>query len=171
MSGELAGAAQGAAIGTSIMPGWGTAIGAVAGALMGGSSVAQPGSSGGGPFAMPTSGAASSPQATPQSAQAAAFGSGLDGSGWAINFGSGSIDLNNAQDKTIRSTGPVADAKATGTAESTADAKAGAVNPYGQTYSTVDTLGGVASGFASVPPLVWYVVIGAIAWRLYKSGK
>lgn len=33
---RIGGAAQGAAIGTKIMPGWGTAIGAVAGALFGG---------------------------------------------------------------------------------------------------------------------------------------
>jgi outer membrane lipoprotein SlyB len=37
-SGMMGGAAQGAAVGTSIMPGWGTAIGAVAGAVMGSAS-------------------------------------------------------------------------------------------------------------------------------------
>lgn len=148
MAVNMQGAAQGAALGTSIMPGWGTAIGAVAGAFMGGSS-------GGGA----ASGAAGGPVATPQASQAAAFGSGLDGSGWSVIFGNGNTSsLNNAQDKTIRSTGPTADATAT-------------QSPY------LPGMGGSGGGLLGdslgigVPPVVWMAVFAVAAWRLYSSKK
>lgn len=65
-------AAAGAAAGTAIMPGIGTAIGGIAGAFMDG----MGGSSGGGASGY-----------TPQDAQSAIYGDmGLDGSGWNVNF-------------------------------------------------------------------------------------
>lgn len=156
MAGEaMSGAAQGAAIGTAVMPGWGTAIGAVAGAFMGGSS-----STGGG--AGSPGGAAASPTAT----QAAVFGSGLDGSGWQVNFGSGSQTLDNRQDKTIRSEGPIA----------SANPSAGAArSPYATYYD--DPMGGGGGlgldslGLGGVPPIVWLLFFGAVAWKLSKSKK
>jgi hypothetical protein len=68
MAGE--GAAAGAAIGTAIMPGIGTAIGGLAGSFL------DSGAGGGG-------GASGY---TPRTAEAAVYGSGLDGSGWNVNF-------------------------------------------------------------------------------------
>ena len=62
------GAQAGAAIGTAIAPGVGTAIGGLFGSFL-------DGSGGGG----------SSPSA-PMNSQSAVYGSGLDGSGWAVNF-------------------------------------------------------------------------------------
>lgn len=62
------GANAGAAIGTAIAPGVGTAIGGLFGSFL-------DGDTGGG----------GSPSA-PMSASAAVYGSGLDGSGWAVNF-------------------------------------------------------------------------------------
>lgn len=148
MAVNMTGAAQGAAIGTAIMPGIGTAVGALAGAFMGGSSsggTSGPGASGG-------------PVATPSSSQAAAYGSGLDGSGWVINFGNGnSVDLNNAQDKTIRAT-QSADATAT-------------QSPYLPGYgSGLGGLTGDALGIG-IPPVVWIALFGFAAWRLYSSKK
>lgn len=148
MAVNMQGAAQGAAIGTAVMPGIGTAVGAIAGAFLGGSS------GGGG-----ASGAAGGPVATPQASQAAAFGSGLDGSGWIINFGNGNTtDLNNAQDKTIRSTGPTADA--------TASQSPYLPGAYGQQSGMFSD----ALGFG-IPPVVWMAVFGIAAWRLYSSKK
>ncbi|MES2249216.1 MAG: hypothetical protein V4645_18190 [Pseudomonadota bacterium] len=153
MAGEaLSGAAQGAAVGTAIMPGWGTAIGAVAGAFMGGSSSTGGGASGGGAAA------------TPMASQAAVFGSGIDGSGWQINFGSGSQTLDNRQDKTIRSEGPIASATPTAT---------GGRSPYAGYYD--EPMGGGLGldslGLGSLPPIVWLVLFGAVAWKLSKSKK
>lgn len=149
MAGELQGAAQGAAIGTSIAPGWGTAIGAVAGAFLGGSSVAGGGASGGGAAATPTA------------TQAAVFGSGLDGSGWQVNFGAGAnLSLDNRQDKTIRSEGPIASANPSATGARPA------YSPYLDTGG--DTLG---LGLGGVPPWIWLVFFGAVAWRMSKSKK
>ena len=151
MAGELQGAAQGAAIGTAIMPGWGTAIGAVAGAFLGGPSVANPGG--------PGAGGAS---ATPMAGQAAAFGSGLDGSGWQINFGDNSTQsLDNRQNKKIDSTGPSAAADA--------NASRGVGNPY-LTGAGGGGFGADLAGYTGVPPYLW-LVAGVIAWRLYKSSK
>jgi hypothetical protein len=152
MAGELQGAAQGAAIGTSIMPGWGTAIGAVAGAFLGGPSVAGGGASGGGAAATPTA------------TQAAVFGSGLDGSGWQVNFGAGAnLSLDNRQDKTIRSEGPIASANPSATGARPA------YSPYLDTGS--DPLGMGSLGLGGVPPWIWLVFFGAVAWRLSKSKK
>jgi hypothetical protein len=154
MAGEaLSGAAQGAAVGTAIMPGWGTAIGAVAGAFMGGSSVASGGSSGGGAAA------------TPMASQAAVFGSGIDASGWQVNFGDGATQtLDNRQDKTIRSEGPIASATPTA---------GGAKSPYMGYYDDPVSGGlGLGSlGLGSLPPIVWVVLFGAVAWKLSKSKK
>ena len=154
MAGELAGAAQGAAIGPAIMPGIGTAIGAIGGALLGGSSVAQSG--GGSP------GGAS---ATPQATQAAVFGSGLDGSGWQVIMGHGNTaTLDNRQDKTIRSEGPIA----------SANPSAGGRSPYTSYYDDPMGMGGLgldSLGLGSVPPLVWVFFFGAVAWKLSKSKK
>ncbi len=132
------------------MPGWGTAIGAVAGAFMGGSSVAGGGASGGGAAATPTA------------TQAAVFGSGLDGSGWQVNFGAGStLSLDNRQDKTIRSEGPIASANPS--------ASGARPSPYLDTGS--DPLGLGMTGLGSVPPWIWLLFFGAVAWRMSKSKK
>lgn len=154
MAGELDGAAKGAAIGTAIMPGIGTAIGAIGGALLGGSSVAQ---SGGG-----ASGGGAS--ATPQATQAAVFGSGLDGSGWQVIMGNGnSPTLDNRQDKTITSEGPIA----------SANPSAGR-SPYGSYYDDPYAAGGLgldSLGLGGVPPMVWLIFFGAVAWKLSRSKK
>ena len=153
MAGEaLSGAAQGAAVGTAIMPGWGTAIGAVAGAFMGGSSTGGGGSGGGA-------------AATPMASQAAVFGSGIDGSGWQVNFGNGATQtLDNRQDKTIRSEGPIASATPTA---------GGAKSPYAAYYDDPVSSGlGLGSlGLGALPPIVWLVLFGAVAWKLSKSKK
>lgn len=141
-------AAAGAVVG-SVVPGIGTAlggaVGALAGSLLGGSSVA--GGSGGGAMA------------TPQASQAAALGSGLDGSGWIVQLGTGnSATLDNRQDKTLTATGPTATAVPSATS-----------SPYG-TY-----LGGSGStalgDLSSVPPIVWLALAGAVVWKLSKSKK
>lgn len=150
--GAAQGAAAGAAVG-SVIPVVGTLIGGAVGGIMGAMSK-PPGSSGGtsGP------GASGGPVATPSSSQAAAYGSGLDGSGWVINFGNGnSVDLNNAQDKTIRAT-QSADATAT-------------QSPYLPGYgSGMGGLAGDALGIG-IPPVVWIALFGFAAWRLYSSKK
>ena len=144
MAGELTGAAQGAAIGTTIMPGWGTAIGAVAGAFMGGGSGGSGASNGGA-------------TATPSATQAAVFGSGLDGSGWMVNFGNGATQtLDNRQDKTIRSTGPTADAR-----------PSASFDPY--LSSGGGDAGGLFGPAAGVPQWVWLFVAGAVAFRFMKK--
>lgn len=158
MAGELQGAAQGAAIGTSIMPGWGTAIGAVAGALLGGSSTAQGGS-------MSSGGGAS---AQPQSAQAAAFGSGLDGSGWNVIIGNGSSgSVDNRQTKPIdaRGAGPVA------TATPTAGRGAAGYDPYLSSDGYASGMFGDAGLFSAVPMWVWLVFTGAVLWKVSRSKK
>lgn len=67
----MAGLAEaGAAAGTAIMPGIGTAVGGLAGALA---------------DTFMGSGGSASPSA-PMNSQSAVYGSGLDGSGWAVNF-------------------------------------------------------------------------------------
>jgi len=152
MAGELSGAAQGAAIGTAIMPGWGTAIGAVAGAFMGGGSVAGGGGGGGA-------------SATPQATQAAVFGSGLDGSGWQVILGNNNnATLDNRQDKTIRSEGPIA----------SANPSAGVRSPYSSYYDDPYASSGLgldSLGLGGMPPIVWLVLFGAVAWKLSKSNK
>ncbi|WP_454902729.1 hypothetical protein [Variovorax gossypii] len=154
-AGSTAGAAAGAAIG-SVVPGIGTAIGGaiggIAGGFMGGPSVASGGAAGGGA------------SATPQATQAAVFGSGLDGSGWQVNFGSGaSLSLDNRQDKTITSEGPIA----------SANPSAGK-SPYGSYYDDPYAVGGLgldSLGLGGVPPVVWLIFFGAVAWKLFRSKK
>lgn len=69
MAFSTSGAAQGAATGTSVAPGWGTAVGALLGGF--GGSSAGGGSAG----------------YAPQDAQSAIYGDlGLDASGWNVNF-------------------------------------------------------------------------------------
>lgn len=78
----MAGLAQaGAAMGTAIMPGMGTAIGGLAGAL-GDTFMGGVGGGGGGP----------------QTAHTAVYGSGLDGSNWNVNF-SGTQTAKSSADK------------------------------------------------------------------------
>lgn len=62
------GAQAGAAIGTAIMPGVGTAVGALAGSFLDGA------------------GGSSAAAMAPLNATAAVYGSGLDSSGWNVNF-------------------------------------------------------------------------------------
>jgi hypothetical protein len=135
---------------------WGAAIGGIAGGFMGGPSVAGSGASGGG--------AAASPTAT----QAAVFGSGLDGSGWQVNFGAGStLSLDNRQNKEIRSEGPIASAN-----PSTGSLKPGTYSPYLDGGSDPLGMGGMGDlGLGSVPPWIWLVFFGAVAWRVSKSKK
>lgn len=72
MAGE--GAAAGAAIGTAIMPGVGTAIGGLAGSFLDDKGGGAAGGGGGGMF-------------TRQAAESAIYGDlGLDSSGWNVNF-------------------------------------------------------------------------------------
>jgi hypothetical protein len=65
-------ATAGAAAGTAIMPGIGTAVGGIVGALADG-------------FMSDSSGSAAA--GGPQSAHTGVYGSGLDGSNWNVNFG------------------------------------------------------------------------------------
>lgn len=158
MAGEqLQGAAQGAALGASVGGPWGAVIGGVAGAFLGGSGGGG-GSSSGGASGM-----------NPMSAQAAAFGSGLDGSGWQVIFGNGNTtSLDNRQDKRIDAAGqgPVASANQPQRNTTTA------YDPYlyGSAYGSglgLD-MGGAPLG---VPLWIWMVFIGGVAWRMSKSGK
>lgn len=151
MAFNTAGAASGAAVGTAIMPGWGTAIGAVLGGFAGGGGAPAGVSGSGGTETRPQAGAA----------QAAAMGSGLDGSAWIVNFGSNNSNtLDNRQDKTVRSAGPEATA--------TANPRVGA-DPYNAYTGYLDEGMGGGGLFASVPPLVWLFVGGAVLYRLNKK--
>lgn len=146
------GAAAGAAAGAVAGP-WGAAIGGIAGGFIGGPSVSGGGAAGGGAAATPTA------------TQAAVFGSGLDGSGWQVNFGAGStLSLDNRQDKTIRSEGPIASAN-----PSAAGARPAPYSPY--LDATSDPLGMGSLGLGGVPPWIWLVFFGAVAWRVSKSKK
>jgi len=155
----MQGAAQGAAMGAPFGP-WGAAIGAVAGGILGGSG----GSSGGG--AASDGGATAQPHAS----QAAAFGSGLDGSAWVVNFGNGnSTTLDNRQDKTIHATGPTANANA--------QATKGPV-PYSPYLDTGmgggmggDPFGMGALGLGAIPPVLWLVLGGAVLWKVSRKSR
>jgi hypothetical protein len=109
----------------------------------------------------PASGGGGGAAATPQATQAAVFGSGIDGSGWQVNFGSGSQTLDNRQDKTIRSEGPIA----------SANPSAGTKSPYTSYYGDPVSDGMGLGSLASLPPIVWLVLFGAVAWKLSKSKK
>lgn len=76
-------AAAGAAAGTAVMPGIGTAVGGVVGALADMMTDKKGGGSGGG--------GGGEPAPSASAATTAVYGSGLDGSGWSVNFGSGSL--------------------------------------------------------------------------------
>lgn len=147
---NTAGAATGAAAGSAAGP-WGAVIGGVVGGLRAGSS----GTSGSG---------AGGATATPQSSQAAAFGSGIDSSAWIVNFGDGNSNtLDNRQDKKITSTGPTADAY---------PSAGRATSPYYDAglYGGGD-LGLGAMGLGSVPPVVWLILAGAVVYRMTRKKK
>jgi hypothetical protein len=143
--------AAGAAIGTAIMPGVGTAIGGIAGSLLSSPSAAQGGKAPGGN------------DASPQSSQAAAFGSGLDASGWIVQLGHDlTATLDNRQNKEITATGPTA----------SASQSAGQPGGYGGYLDAGAGLGmGGGLGLDTVPPLVWMILIGAVAWKLSRKSK
>ena len=155
------GAAAGATAGAAFGP-WGAAIGGIAGGFLGGSSVANPGGG---------SAANGGAVATPQATQAAAFGSGLDGSGWQVNFGSGSQTLDNRQDKTITSDGPIANASATTGRPTSPYGDYGMGYGGGMGYGYGDPLGMSALGLGGVPPMVWLVLGGAVLWRVARKSK
>jgi hypothetical protein len=154
----LQGAAQGASMGAAFGP-WGAAIGGLAGGLLGASD------SGGG---MPSSPAMmGGAEARPMAGQAAAFGSGLDGSGWNVVIGNGSsATVDNRQDKAIDATGPTA------VAVPTSNKGAGGYDPYMLSDGYVSGLFGAGStSLATVPGWVWLLFGGAVLWRLSKSKK
>lgn len=147
---NTAGAAAGASAGAVAGP-WGAAIGGIAGGFLGGSSNGSGSGTGGA-------------VATPQASQAAAFGSGIDGSAWVVNFGNGnSTTLDNRQNKTITSTGPTADA---------IPSAGRATDPYYSSglYGSAasDPLGLSAAG---IPPVVWLILGAAVIYRLSKHKK
>lgn len=149
--------AQGASLGAAVGGPWGAAIGGVAGALLGGSSNAQPAGVAG-------QGGA---EARPMAGQAAAFGSGLDGSGWSVVIGDGNTtSLDNRQNKQIEAEGPTA------VAVPTSNKGAGGYDPYMMSDGYVSGLfGGGTSAFAQVPGWVWLMFGGAVLWKLSKSSK
>lgn len=105
--------------------------------------------------------------ATPQASQAAAMGSGIDGSAWQVIFGNGNTaSLTSTQDKHIDSTGPTA----------SANPSAGrATAPYYDTGmyggSGGDALGLGALGLTGIPPVVWLVLGAALIYRATKGKK
>lgn len=120
----MAGLAQaGAAAGTAIMPGIGTAVGGLAGAL-----------------ADTFMGGAGGSSSAPQNSQTAVYGSGLDGSGWAVNIGKG-----------------------TQTATS-APASAAGINPADSLGSMASSaLGGFNLG--GIPNWFWFAAVGVVLWK------
>lgn len=129
-------AAAGAAAGTAIMPGIGTAIGGIAGALL---DSEMSNSSGSGTGMAGTSSAAS-----------AVYGSGLNADNWVVNFGGTQSVTANAE-KSLRATGPTASTAAQGGTLLPADSAAG--------------LGLDLSGLQSVPLWAW-AVGGIVLWKL-----
>ena len=93
-----------------------------------------------------------------------AIGGALLG-GWQVIMGNGNTaTLDNRQDKTIRSEGPIA----------SANPSAGGRSPYTSYYDDPMGMGGLgldSLGLGSVPPLVWVFFFGAVAWKLSKSKK
>jgi hypothetical protein len=161
-SGAAAGASAGAAVG-SVVPGIGTVIGGAVGAIAGGFMSGGGGSSGSG------SGAGGA-VATPQAAQAAAMGSGLDGSAWQVIIGDGNTaTLTSTQDKHIDSTGPSATAIPSASAAPAYRPVAGGSGYLdGGAYGVSDSLGLSALGLGGVPPILW-VALGVVV--LVKLGK
>lgn len=159
MAFSTAGAAAGATAGSVAGP-WGTAAGALIGGFAGGSS----GSSGSG------SGAGGA-VATPQAAQAAAMGSGLDGSAWQVIIGDGNTaTLTSTQDKHIDSTGPSATAIPSASAAPVYRPVAGGSGYLdGGAYGmAADPLGLSSLGLGGVPPILW-VALGVVV--LVKLGQ
>jgi hypothetical protein len=150
MAFNAGGAAAGASAGAVAGP-WGMAAGAVIGGFMGGSS-----SSGG-------SASNGSAAATPMAAQAAAMGSGIDGSAWQVTIGNGNTSsLTSTQDKTIRSEGPVA------SANPSAGRASSPYLDYGYGGQAADPLGLSSIGLGGVPPLVWLLLGGVVLVKLAK---
>jgi hypothetical protein len=135
-------AAAGAAAGTAIMPGIGTAIGGIAGALLDSS---MTGSSGTGP-------------AGTSSAAVAVYGSGINADNWSINFG-GRQDVRAEAAKTMNATGPTA----------TTAAQGGTVMPAQLSGMGSDIAASMAS--LGVPSWAWFAVGGLVLWKLSKSRK
>lgn len=119
------GAAAGAALGNAAMPGVGGAVGGLLGSFLDGGGVA-----GGG-------GAAS-----PLNSQTAVYGSGLDGSGWAINIGSGKQD-------------------AASSPTSSAGISPGIGQPAGA--GLFAGLGGLS--LDGIPNWFWFVAAGVVLWK------
>ena len=137
-------AAAGAAAGTAIMPGIGTAIGGIAGALLDGE-MSKGGGSGTGP-------------AGTSSAAVAVYGSGLNADNWFVNFAGTQSATGNAE-KSLSATGPTATTAAMG----------GTIMPPPSSGLGLD-LSGVESQLQAVPLWAWAIVGGLLIWRL-KSRK
>lgn len=133
------GIAAGAAVGTQIMPGWGTAIGAVAGGLL-------DAFGGGGQSA------ASAKPEGPASAAIGVYGSGLDGSNWNVNFGGSQTNTSEAN-KPFTASGPTASTAAGGGILPAASGGGGA---------PLDSL----VGGTSVPSWALYLAAGLGLWKL-----
>jgi hypothetical protein len=144
-------AAAGAAAGTAIMPGIGTAIGAVGGLLLdsfmgGGESTAAQGPAG------------------TSSAAVAVYGSGLNADNWNVNF-KGSQTNTSTANKRLDATGPTANTAGQG----------GAILPPAAIRSAEGEGGGLGLGlggsYYGVPVWAWAGMIGLVAWKASKSGK
>jgi hypothetical protein len=138
-------AAAGAAAGTAIMPGIGTVIGGIAGALLDGEM-----SKGG------DSGSAQGPGG-PSNAAHAVYGSGLNADNWNVNF-SGRQTNTSSADKRLEATGP--------TQSASAASGQGAVMPMPQGSS-----GGGLGNLGGVPMLAWLGIGGLVLWKLSRSAR
>lgn len=138
----------GAAVGTAIMPGIGTAVGAIGGALLEG-------------FMGGDSPASAQGPAGPSSAAVAVYGSGLNGDNWNVNFRGSQVNTSSAY-KPFSATGPTA---------STAGQGGAVVPPHsaeGDASGPALSLGG---SYYGVPVWAWAGAIGLIAWKALKSRK
>lgn len=124
------------------MPGIGTAIGGIAGALLDSS---MTGSSGTGP-------------AGTSSAAVAVYGSGINADNWSINFG-GRQDVRAEAAKTLNATGPTAKAAAQGGTVLSAPLSGMASG----IASSLESLG--------VPSWAWIAIGGLVLWKLSRSRK
>ena len=116
------GASAGSAVGNAISPGVGGPVGALFGSFLDGGGVGSSGSA-------------------PLNSQAAVYGSGLDGSGWAVNFGG------------------------TQTASSAPTSAAG-IMP-GATPAA--GLGGLSLG--TIPTWFWLAAVGVLLWKKSVSTR
>ena len=142
-------AAAGAAAGTAIMPGIGTAIGAVGGLLLDS-------------FMGDKSSAAQGPAGT-SSAAVAVYGSGLNADNWNVNF-KGSQTNTSTANKRLDATGPTANTAGQG----------GAVMPPATGLRSAEGDAGALSlggSYGGIPVWVWAGMIGLVAWKASKSGK